>query len=38
MLRKDYDRKGLVAKKKTLVVKLEGLGEKSNWLAVKRQS
>jgi hypothetical protein len=30
MLRKDYDRKGSVAKNKTLVVIIKGLGAKAN--------
>jgi hypothetical protein len=37
MLHKNYDRKGSVAKE-TLVVSLEGLGAKTNWLEVNRQS
>jgi phosphoribosylaminoimidazole (AIR) synthetase len=37
MLHKDYDRKGSV-EKKMLVVSLKGLGGKTNWLAVNRQS
>jgi hypothetical protein len=37
MLHKDYYRKGPV-KKKSLVVILEGLGTKTNWLAVNCQS
>jgi glucan phosphoethanolaminetransferase (alkaline phosphatase superfamily) len=37
MLHKDYDRKGLVAKK-NLVVSLKRLGAKTEWLAVNRQS
>jgi hypothetical protein len=36
MLHKDYDRKGSV--EKTLIVSLERLGTKTNWLAVNRQS
>jgi hypothetical protein len=40
VLHKNYDRKGSVAKKKkiSLVVNLKGLGAKTNWLAVNRQS
>jgi hypothetical protein len=37
MLRKDYDRKGSVAKK-SLVVSLKGFDAKTNWLAGNRQS
>jgi hypothetical protein len=38
MLHKDYDRKGSVAKKKSLVMSLKGLGAKMKSLAVNRQS
>jgi hypothetical protein len=38
MLHKDCERKGSVAKKKSLVVILKGLGPKANCLAVNRQS
>jgi hypothetical protein len=38
MLHNDYDRKGLVVKKKSLVMILKGFGAKTNWLAVNRQS
>jgi hypothetical protein len=37
MLHKDYVCKGLV-EKETLVMGLKGLGAKTNWLAVNRQS
>jgi hypothetical protein len=37
MLHKDNDRKGSVAKK-SLVVTVKGLGAKTNWLAINRQS
>jgi hypothetical protein len=37
-LHKDYDHKSSVAKKKTVVVILKGLGAKKNWLAVNHQS
>jgi hypothetical protein len=37
MLWKDYDRNGSV-EKKSVVVSLKGLGAKTNWLAVIRQS
>jgi hypothetical protein len=37
-LNKDYDSKGSVAKKRTLVVTLKGLDAKTNSLAVNRQS
>jgi hypothetical protein len=37
VLHKDYDRKGSV-EKKSLVVSLKGLGAKTNWLEVTRQS
>jgi hypothetical protein len=36
MLHKDYNRKCSV--EKSLIVKLEGLDAKMNWLAVNRQS
>jgi hypothetical protein len=38
MLYKDYDCKGSDAEKKKLVVSLKGLGNKTNWLSVNRQS
>jgi hypothetical protein len=38
MLHKDYDRKGSVEEKRSLVVSLKGLDAKINRLAVSRQS
>jgi hypothetical protein len=38
MLHKDYDSKGSVEKKQSLVVSLEGLAAKTNRLAANRQS
>jgi hypothetical protein len=38
MSHKDYDRKGSIAIKKSLVVILKGLGAEMNWLLVNRQS
>jgi hypothetical protein len=38
VLYKDCDHKGSVAKNKSLVVSLKGLGAKTNWLAVNSQS
>jgi hypothetical protein len=38
MVPKDYGRKSSVAKKKSAVVILEGLGAKKNLMAVNRQS
>jgi hypothetical protein len=37
VLHKDFDRWGS-AEKKSLAVSLKGLGAKTNWLAVNRQS
>jgi hypothetical protein len=36
MLRKDYERKGSVQEKTSLIVILKGLSAKTNWLAVNR--
>jgi hypothetical protein len=38
MLHKDYDPKGSVEKRNSLVVSLKGLDAKTNLLAVNRQS
>jgi hypothetical protein len=38
MLHKDYDSKGSIEKKKSLVVILKGPGTKTNWMTLNRQS
>jgi hypothetical protein len=38
LLRKNYDRKGSVAEEKIYGRGLKGLGAKTNWLGINRQS